>query len=93
MELLQIHDYLTNSLQSREALLRIDNNIHSIQTIEAATFIVCLDDASPGTLVERCYQFLYADGSNRWYDKTLQFVVCDNGVSASVHEHSSLDAL
>ena len=30
---------------------------------------------------------------NRWYDKTLQLVVCENGISASVCEHSALDGV
>ncbi|MCJ1245405.1 hypothetical protein MMC30_002609 [Trapelia coarctata] len=60
--------------------------------IEAATFVVCLEDASPTTPSERSNQFLLGDPSNRWSDKSLQFVVCQNGVSAYVCEHSMLDA-
>ena len=70
-----------------------DQNKASIHTIEAAAFIVCLDDARPENPQERFSQFIYGDGSNRWYDKSLQFVVCENGVSASIMEHACLDAI
>lgn len=63
-----------------------------ISMIEAAAFVVCLDDGSPNTPTERCNQFLLGDPSNRWSDKSLQFVVCENGVSAYICEHSMLDA-
>ena len=64
-----------------------------MHVIEAAAFVVCLDNAEPRNSSERCHQFLYGAASNRWYDKTLQLVVCGNGVSASVCEHSALDGV
>ena len=70
-----------------------DENKNSIQDIEKAAFVICLDHARPQTPSDRFRQFLFSDGSNRWYDKTLQFVVCDNGISASVMEHSVLDGI
>ncbi|EDO04615.1 hypothetical protein SS1G_07098 [Sclerotinia sclerotiorum 1980 UF-70] len=80
--------------KARNALLEADeSNKVSIKTIEAAAFIVCLDDGTPETPSQRFSQFLFGDGSNRWYDKSLQFVVCKNGVSASVCEHSILDGI
>ena len=63
-----------------------------ISMIEAAAFVICLDDGSPTTPTERCNQFLLGDPSNRWSDKSLQFVVCANGVSGYICEHSMLDA-
>lgn len=68
------------------------NNI-LINIIEAAAFVVCLDDGSPASSTERCNQFLVGDPSNRWSDKSLQFVVCENGASAYICEHSMLDAI
>ena len=65
----------------------------ALQTIEAAAFVVCLDEAKPTNAEERFRQYLFGDGSNRWYDKTLQIVICDNGVSATVCEHAALDGL
>ncbi|RAK95950.1 uncharacterized protein BO80DRAFT_244580 [Aspergillus ibericus CBS 121593] len=70
-----------------------EHNAASIRLIEAAAFIVCLDETSPETPSARFRQFLLADSGNRWFDKTLQIVVCPNGTSASVMEHSHLDGL
>ena len=64
-----------------------------LSMIEASAFIMCLDDGSPQTQSQRCNQFLLGDPGNRWSDKSLQFVVCDNGVSGYICEHSMLDAL
>ena len=60
--------------------------------IEKASFLVCLDDASPRTPAERAHHYHFGDGSNRWWDKGLQFAVCSNGVSGQIVEHAMLDA-
>ena len=67
-------------------------NKDALETIEAAAFVICLDDSSPATPTERCNTLLLGDPRNRWSDKTLQFVVCANGVSGYLCEHSMLDA-
>lgn len=78
----------------RDALKSSDQSVDTvINVIEAASFVICLDEGSPNTSTERCNQFLFGDPSNRWSDKSLQFVICENGVSAFVCEHSTLDAL
>lgn len=78
----------------RQSLLsECSSNGDIVQTVEAAAFVVCLDDGSPETASERCNQFFFGDPSNRWSDKNLQFVVCDNGASALIGEHSMLDGL
>ncbi len=66
-------------------------NAASLEAIEAASFLVCLDDASPITLEERAHQYWHGDGANRWYDKPLQFIVNDNGTSGFMGEHSMMD--
>ncbi|KAL9122551.1 MAG: hypothetical protein Q9187_000894 [Circinaria calcarea] len=77
----------------RKTVKAVDTrNDELIDLIEAAAFIVCLDDGAPDTPTNRCNQFLLGDPSNRWSDKSLQFVICENGVSAYVCEHSMLDA-
>ena len=37
-----------------------------LNTIEAAAFVVYLDEARPQNANERAYQFLHANGFNRW---------------------------
>jgi hypothetical protein len=45
----------------------------------------------PRNASERGPQFFHGYGFNRWYDKTIQFAVCDNGDSAGMAEHSHID--
>lgn len=66
-------------------------NAEALKAIESASFVVCLDDASPVTLEERAHQYWHGDGQNRWYDKPLQFIVNDNGTSGFMGEHSMMD--
>ncbi|PBP17172.1 choline/Carnitine O-acyltransferase [Diplocarpon rosae] len=67
------------------------SNAASLKTLEASSFIVCLDDASPVTLEERAHQYWHGDGSNRWFDKPLQFIINDNGTAGFTGEHSMMD--
>ncbi|KAI0890205.1 acyltransferase ChoActase/COT/CPT [Annulohypoxylon maeteangense] len=77
---------------ARQLLLDVSpKNKAAIEAIESASFVVCLDDASPVTLEERAHQYWHGDGQNRWYDKPLQFVVNDNGTSGFLGEHSMMD--
>ena len=90
----------TLSADKRSSWAKFQEDINSlspknsalINLINAAAFIICLDDGSPATATERCNQLLLGNPSNRWSDKSLQFVVCENGVSGYICEHSMLDA-
>lgn len=66
-------------------------NEAALETIESSAFIVCLDDARPITLEERAHQYWHGDGSNRFFDKPLQFIINDNGTSGFIGEHSMMD--
>lgn len=66
-------------------------NRTALETIQSASFVVCLDDAAPVTLEERAHQYWHGDGQNRWYDKPLQFIVNSNGTSGFLGEHSMMD--
>ncbi|KAG5928458.1 hypothetical protein E4U42_000591 [Claviceps africana] len=77
---------------ARELLAQTSsNNRDTLDAIDSASFVVCLDDASPITLEERAHQYWHGDGANRWYDKPLQFIVNDNGTSGFMGEHSMMD--
>jgi carnitine O-acetyltransferase len=67
------------------------SNATALKTLEAASFLVCLDDAAPVTLEERAHQYWHGDGANRWFDKPLQFIINDNGTSGFMGEHSMMD--
>ena len=78
--------------EAREKLLAANaSNATALKTIETASFVVCLDDAAPVTLEERAHQYWHGDGSNRWFDKPLQFIINDNGTSGFMGEHSMMD--
>ncbi|KAK3192586.1 Carnitine O-acetyltransferase mitochondrial [Lecanicillium sp. MT-2017a] len=66
-------------------------NKAALEAVEASSFVVCLDDASPVTLEERAHAYWHGDGANRWYDKPLQFIVNDNGTAGFMGEHSMMD--
>ncbi|KAI1422806.1 hypothetical protein F5Y12DRAFT_716937 [Xylaria sp. FL1777] len=71
---------------NREKIIQIsDSNLAYFQTIEEATFVVCLDRG------ERIAQGIAGDGFNRWFDKTTQFVVYADGRSAHISDHSMID--
>ncbi|KAK3991361.1 acyltransferase ChoActase/COT/CPT [Cladorrhinum sp. PSN332] len=77
---------------ARAVLLEADSsNAAALEAIEAASFVICLDDAKPVTLEERAHAYWHGDGQNRWYDKPLQFIINDNGTSGFMGEHSMMD--
>jgi len=81
-----------DGVKAREHLLAASPaNEAALKEIESASFVVCLDNASPVTLEERAHAYWHGDGSNRWYDKPLQFIVNDNGTAGFMGEHSMMD--
>ncbi|TAQ84788.1 hypothetical protein B7494_g6896 [Chlorociboria aeruginascens] len=72
-------------------LLKKNGNEQALQVVESAAFVVCLEDDSPTTSAERARQFLLGDPNNRWSDKSVQFIVCANGQSAYIADHSMID--
>lgn len=66
-------------------------NAEALAAIDSAAFLVCLDEAAPVTFEERAHQYWHGNGSNRWFDKPLQFIICDNGTSGFMGEHSMMD--
>lgn len=66
-------------LQVREKLSSSSlTNAEYFRVIESAMFVLCLDDGCPETPEERARQGYIGDGSNRWFDKVLQFTVSEN---------------
>ncbi|KAI0436308.1 polyketide synthase [Xylaria telfairii] len=81
----------------RQELERSPENAAALSCIDEAAFVICLDDESPTSSGERYTQFLLNGKNrpfaNRWLDKTLQFIVTANGLSAETYEHTKLDGL
>lgn len=76
-------------LEARELLLK--DNKQEIEDIEKSSFVVSFDTESPSTYEERARQYWHGDGLNRYYDKPLHFIVCENGSSGFLGEHSMMD--
>ncbi|KAI6030704.1 acyltransferase ChoActase/COT/CPT, partial [Pisolithus orientalis] len=76
---------------AREALLAASPlNAKSLERIESAAIVVCLDDARPVTREHVSWACWVGNGRNRFYDKH-QLIVFDNGRSGFLGEHSCLD--
>lgn len=75
-------------------MLAIDpKNEEYLSTISSAAFTVSLDDKEVATNAERVRLSMLGDGLNRWYDKTLQFIVSSNGKSSWIFDHAYIDGL
>lgn len=63
-------------------------NKASLEAIDSALFVVSLEHTSPSTPEELSRTFLVGDGSNHWFDKSVQLLVAANGTAAVNFEHS-----
>ena len=75
---------------ARDVLLKEPTNEVTLKKIESCLFVVCLDDITQNvTDVERSHKDMFKqmltgmgtryNGSNRWFDKTIQLVVSMDG--------------
>lgn len=79
-------------------LIKDKTNKDSVSAIQRSIFTVCLDEAMPqvtNELYRSCaaVQMLHGGGSqwnsgNRWFDKTLQFIIGENGTCGANYEHA-----
>ncbi|KAG8214728.1 Choline/Carnitine o-acyltransferase-domain-containing protein [Butyriboletus roseoflavus] len=65
-------------------------NGKSLERIESAAIVVCLDDTKPVTREDVSWACWVGDGRNRFYDKH-QLLVFENGRSGFLGEHSCMD--
>ncbi|XP_071784291.1 carnitine O-palmitoyltransferase 2, mitochondrial-like [Asterias amurensis] len=63
-------------------------NVESLRLIDTAMLCVCLDEASPDTPESMTRLMLYGDASNRWFDKSIQVILCKNGMMGVNFEHA-----
>lgn len=79
-------------------LIKDKTNKESVRAIQKSIFTVCLDAPMPRVSDEMyqsrvAAQMLHGGGTrwnsgNRWFDKTLQFIVGEDGTCGLVYEHS-----
>ena len=76
----------------RFKLQEIDKgNTEQLKIIEEAIFTLCLDQNNPKQLIDTSKMLLHGDGKNRYFDKSLQFIVFKNGKSGLNFEHTGID--
>ncbi|KAL3281380.1 hypothetical protein HHI36_004590 [Cryptolaemus montrouzieri] len=78
-------------------LSRDEVNINTVKAIEDSLFLLCLDNPLPNwnddTLTLAAKQCIHGGGldgnsANRWFDKTIQFIVGIDGIVGLTYEHS-----
>ncbi|XP_019938358.2 choline O-acetyltransferase-like [Paralichthys olivaceus] len=93
-------DGRTEWAQARDALTKEQTNRDSLALIESCLCVVCLDE--PSGLVpsdtNRALLMLHGggrekNGANRWYDKSMQFVVGMDGTCGVVCDHSPFEGI
>jgi carnitine O-acetyltransferase len=67
-------------------------NKEHLDIIETAAFVLCLDDSKPISREELSVACWHGDGRNRFFDKSIQFIVFDNGKAGFNGEHSNMEA-
>ncbi|MGN2637449.1 choline/carnitine O-acyltransferase [Nocardia takedensis] len=75
----------------RAALLSVPANVTALDTLETALFCVCLEDFAPTDTQHACDQLLHGDSGNRWFDKSVSFLVFEDGTAGINVEHCGLD--
>ncbi|KAI8824167.1 acyltransferase ChoActase/COT/CPT [Fimicolochytrium jonesii] len=78
--------------KAREELLQSPVSRASLEAIQSADLVLCLDDSAPVTREEASRACWHGDGRNRFFDKPLQFIIFDNGKAGFLGEHSMMDA-
>jgi len=68
-------------------------NAESLEVVQSAAFVLCLDWAAPSSDIERTHAYWHGHCRNRFYDKPLQLIVNDNGTAGFMGEHSMMDGM
>lgn len=76
---------------SRQGLLAEPANVAALDTVETALFALCLEDFTPRDELQACDQLLHGDSANRWFDKSISFLVFADGQAGINIEHCGLD--
>jgi carnitine O-acetyltransferase len=78
--------------QVRERLLEHHpDNLDVVDVVERALLAICLEGSSPDGLEAACNELLAGDSGNRWFDKSVSFIVFPSGRAGVQGEHCKLD--
>jgi carnitine O-acetyltransferase len=72
----------------REILMKDAENLKNLETIQNSLFVICLDSETPITTEQKSRAYWHGNGHNRFFDKSLQFILHDNGTMGFCGEHS-----
>uniref|UniRef100_UPI00398EFD54 choline O-acetyltransferase n=1 Tax=Pristiophorus japonicus TaxID=55135 RepID=UPI00398EFD54 len=93
-------DSRTQWAEARRVVMKDSTNRDSLDAIERCIFLLCLDVPSgvEQTDINLALQIMHGGGwhknsANRWYDKTMQFIVGNDGACGLVYEHSPAEGI
>lgn len=87
-----------NWADDRDKLLAVGGKTmkRALDVLESGAVLVNLDDSEPSSLDE-CAEMLLTggstSGSNRWFDKSMQLIIANNGKAGALNEHSMMDGM
>lgn len=72
-----------------------ERNAQNLKLIHESLFVLCLDDYATNKNLDKSHrQFFHNENAqNRWFDKTIQLIVANNGRAGVNGEHSPADAV
>eukprot|EP00751_Fragilariopsis_kerguelensis_P002173 CAMPEP_0170827376 /NCGR_PEP_ID=MMETSP0733-20121128/47217_1 /TAXON_ID=186038 /ORGANISM="Fragilariopsis kerguelensis, Strain L26-C5" /LENGTH=436 /DNA_ID=CAMNT_0011191513 /DNA_START=548 /DNA_END=1859 /DNA_ORIENTATION=- len=79
--------------KARAALLDCPDMPAAMEVLESGCVLLNLDTTNPVSKAQCGRQYLYGNGYNRWFDKSVQLVVCPNGKAGLIGEHSMMDGM
>lgn len=65
-------------------------NEKALRTVDSALFCLCMDNGTidPEHPIPMIRDFLFGDGTNRWFDKSFSLIVAKDGTAGVNFEHS-----
>eukprot|EP00944_MAST-04C_sp_MAST-4C-sp1_P006356 g6356.t1 len=78
---------------ARAHMVADPSNQEFLDAVQSAIFCVCLDSSMPVTRTETARALWHGESKERWYDKSLQIIVFENGKAGLMGEHSNYDGL
>jgi len=76
---------------ARARMVADPSNQEFLDAVQSAIFCVCLDSSAPVTRTETARALWHGDSKERWYDKSVQIIVFENGKAGLMGEHSNYD--
>nr|AWJ68269.1 putative choline acetyltransferase [Hirudo verbana] len=89
----------------RRRLAEDENNLRGLEEIEKCMFVICLDSQvkesghrDERSEVSMAMQMIHGLGSrvnsgNRWFEKTMQFIIAEDGACGLCYEHSAAEGI